>query len=348
MEGFLIIGFVVGLLLGFILRRGFFCMYNGFANMVISKDYRVIRAVIWAFLLTMLGFHILSALGLATMAPKPFFWAASIIGAIIFAIGMVLSGSCIVGTPLRAASGLMGYWLTLLGMGIGGWLTIWGPWAAFVKETLQAATKVTINGKAPTLDALFGINSWIVVGILTLISIWLLIKLRDKETSVQEKDNSFWAKFFKTVWAPAAIGIGLAAAEIIALVSGKSPAGLGGFIKGWGFYFRFLFTGQLPFDWEVTEVTGILVGVFLAAVIAKEFRIIWPKPRQIPRLFFGGFFMGIGAVIAAGGCNVAHIISHMPQLSVGSFVSGLTIILTTTGLIHLIFVRKQKPVSPAD
>jgi len=344
MGEFLIIGFIVGFLLGFVLRRGFFCMYNGFANMILTKDYRIIKATIWAFLVSMIGFYVLNSLDLVTLNPKPFFWAGSIIGAIVFSLGMVMAGSCIVGTPLRAASGKIGYWLTLLGMGIGGWLVIWGPLASFRKEVLQSATKIMLEDKNPTLDALLGINHWIVVAILALISIYLLVQLRSassSEKSTQTSDElSLVGKIFRGLWAPVVIGISLAVIEMIALISGKSPAGLGGFIKGWGLYFRALFTGELPFGWPVTEVTGILVGVFIAAIIAKEFRIVWPKLRQTPRLFFGGLFMGMGAVTAAGGCNVAHIISHMPQLSVGSFVSGLTIIVTTVILIRVILQKK--------
>lgn len=337
MGEFLVIGFVVGILLGIVIQRGAFCMYNGFVNMVITKNYRLIKAVIWAFLATMIGFHVLQSLGVIVLNPKPFFWIGSIVGALLFSVGMIWAGSCIVGTPLKAASGKMGYWLTLLGMGVGGWLVIWGPFAAFRTETLQTATKVTIDGANPTLNALFGVNSWVIVAVLALISIYLLVKLRNKNKEEEKEESSIGNKIFRKLWSPAVIGLSFGVIEVIAYLSGKSPAGLGGFIKGWAYYFRAIFTGELPFGWPVTEVTGILVGVFLAAVVAKEFRVIWPRLNQTPRLFFGGTLMGLGAVIAAGGCNVAHIITHMPQLSVGSFVSGFVIIITTVGLLRIMF-----------
>jgi hypothetical protein len=340
MGEFLIIGFVVGILLGFVIKRGDFCMYKGFTNMVISKDYRIIKATIWAFLVTMIAFHVLASMGIVTLDPKPFFWIGSIVGALLFSIGMVLSGSCIVGTPMRAASGRMGYWLTLIGMGLGGWLVIWGPWSSFRVESLQEASKVMVGDKVPTLSNLFGVNPWIVVVILAAISIWLLIKL--KGPSSDQEETSLTDKIFKNLWAPAAIGISLAVIEVIALTSGESPAGLGGFIKGWAMYFRGIFTGELPFGWPATEVLGILVGVFIASLIAKDFRIVWPKLKQTPRLFFGGCLMGIGAVTAAGGCNVAHIITHMPQLSIGSFVSGTVIILTVTVLVRFFIAKDIK------
>ncbi len=338
---FCLSGLIAGILLGILLRRGFFCFYNGMANMVITKDYRIIRATIWAFLLTMISFHTLASLGIIVLNPKPFFWVASVVGAVIFGIGMTLSGSCIVGTPLRAASGLMGYWITLLGMGSGGWLVIWGPLASFRKNTLQEATKIMLKGKNPTLDAIFGANHWVIVVILTVICGWLLFILRSKTPGAYKEKSSLSKKIFKGLWSPLAIGISFAVVETIAFLGGKSPAGLGGFIKGYATFFRATFADKFSWGWPTTEVTGILIGVFIAAVIAGEFKIIWPRMRQIPRLFFGGFLMGIGAVIAAGGCNVAHIISHMPQLSIGSFISGITIVITVWIIVYYTFVGKK-------
>ncbi len=337
---FCIAAFVIGFMLGVVLRRGFFCFYNGLANVILSKDYRIIRATIWAFLFTMLSFHILATAGIITLNPKPFFWVGSVLGAIVFGIGMVLSGSCIVGTPLRAASGILGYWFTLLGMGVGGWLVIWGPLAGFRKNILQEATRISIGGKAATWDGLFKVNPWIVVLVLVAISVFLLVRLKMNEESADTNDGlSIFAKIIKGLWSPIVIGIALAMLETLAFLSGYSPAGLGGFIKGYATLFRAVFIWKLPWGWPVSEVVGILLGVFVAAVVAGEFRIVMPKWKQVPRLFFGGLLMGMGAVIAAGGCNVAHIISHMPQLSIGSFVSGFVIILTVWFVVSAVMKR---------
>lgn len=335
------IALIVGLLLGFVLQRGFFCMYSGLSNLILSKDYRLVKATIWAFLVTMIGFHALHTLGLASLEPKTFFLAGSIIGAVVFGIGMVLTGSCIVGTPLRAGMGQIGYWLALLGMGIGGWLTIWGPLKPY-RMALQKPTEVTIGGKTATLDALLGINHWILVVIAAALLIWLLIKLKGKETlEEQEKEVSLGKRIFKNLWSPVAIGIGLGIGEIIAFASGKSPAGYGGFIKGWASYFRAIFTGELPLDWPVMFVTGIIIGVAITALVAGQFRIIWPSLKRIPGLFFGGLLMGMGAVTAVGGCNVAHLISHVTQFSIGSIVSMIFIIGAAYLMIYFQFLRKK-------
>lgn len=335
------IALVIGLLLGFVIQRGFFCFYSMLSNLAISKDYRLLKTVIWAFLITMLGFHAMHTMGIAALNPKTFFLAGSIIGAVIFGLGMVLAGSCIIGTPLRAGMGQLGYWLALLGMAIGGWLTIWGPLTPYVKA-MQKPTEVLINGKIATLDALFGINHWIIAAIVGALLIWLLIKLNKTENAPapSEEKISLFVKIFRKLWAPVAVGIGIGLIEIAAFASGKSPSGLGGFIKGYGAYFNGLFTGKLAFDWSVSLVTGIILGVAAAAIIAGEFRIIIPRLKRTPGLFFGGLFMGLGAVIAVGGCNVAHLLSHATQFSIGSIISMIFIIGTVYPIIYYQFVKK--------
>lgn len=344
MSTFCLICLGVGFLLGVLIERGYFCMYNGFANIVITKNFRIVKAVVWGVLLTTIMFHALVSAGLIELGPKPFFWLASILGAIMFAMGMVLSGSCIVGTPLRAASGRIVYWFTLLGMGIGGWLVIWGPLAGLKKKYLQDLTKITIEGKSPTFDKLFDVNHWYMAITLIAICITILVYLYKNDTELKNEDQekrSNFDKIFKVIWGPLAIGIGFAIIESLAFLSGKSPAGLGGFIKGWATYVKAPFVLELPFSWPVAEITGILLGVFASSLISKEFRIIMPASvMQVVRLFIGGLFMGLGAVIAAGGCNVAHILTHIPQLSIGSFVSGMTILITTILLVN--FFVKQK------
>jgi len=335
------IGLVVGFLLGFVIQRGFYCFYVALSNLILTRDYRLVKATIWAFLVTMVGFHTLHSLGIQSLNPKTFFLGGSIIGAIAFGVGMALSGSCIVGTPLRAWRGQIGYWFALLGMGIGGWMTIWGPLKP-LRLSLQKPTEVLIGGKTATLDRLFGINHWILVIIVGALLIWWLIKLKDKNISEEQKEKSSLGKrFFKNLWSPTLLGIGLGIVEIIAFASGKSPAGLGGFIKGYGFYFRSLLGGELPFGWPVMEVTGIMLGAVTAALLAGQFKFVWPPLKRIPRLFFGGFLIGAGAVLAVGGCNVAHLISHVPQFSIGSIVSMIFIIGTASLLIFLEFGRKE-------
>jgi len=242
--------------------------------------------------------------------------------------------------PLRAGSGLMGYFLALLGMGLAGWLAIWGALKPY-RIDLQELTKLTIDGADPTLALVLHLNPWIIVTILSLILIWLLFKLRSRKEETEQK-QSVGTKIFKRLWGPTAIGISLGIIGIIAFVGGESPAGLGGFVKGYAQIIKAPFVGSLPLGWSVMFVIGIIIGVIITALIAGEFRVRWPNWKQAVNIFCGGFLMGLGAVTAAGGCNIAHIISHLPQLSIGSIVSAFFIMATAYLIVYLKFVRPKK------
>lgn len=79
-------------------------------------------------------------------------------------------------------------------------------------------------------------------------------------------------------------------------------------------------------NWEGAEVIGIVLGALVAALIAGEFAIRAPEPKLLLQTFIGGLFMGFGAVVSSG-CNIGHILSGVPQLSIGLIVGGVSIIL---------------------
>jgi hypothetical protein len=54
--------------------------------------------------------------------------------------------------------------------------------------------------------------------------------------------------------------------------------------------------------------------------------------------------MGFGAVCSTG-CNIGHILSGVPQLSLGSIIAGIAIILGAWFTAYLLFVR---PMSATD
>jgi hypothetical protein len=51
--------------------------------------------------------------------------------------------------------------------------------------------------------------------------------------------------------------------------------------------------------------------------------------------------MGFGAV-TSGGCNVTHILSGIPQLSIGSIVAAIAIALGAWVTAYLMFIRPQQ------
>jgi uncharacterized protein len=91
-------------------------------------------------------------------------------------------------------------------------------------------------------------------------------------------------------------------------------------------------------NWEGGEVVGIVLGALVAAFVAGEFAIRAPEPKVILQIFLGSLLMGFGAVLSSG-CNIGHILSGVPQLSIGSILGGASIILGGWTMAYFMFIR---------
>jgi len=90
--------------------------------------------------------------------------------------------------------------------------------------------------------------------------------------------------------------------------------------------------------WDMWLIIGIIAGALVAALIAREFKLRVPKWPVLIQTFLGGALMGFGAVCSTG-CNIGHVLSGVPQLSIGSLLAGLAIVLGSWLTAYLMFVR---------
>jgi len=82
---------------------------------------------------------------------------------------------------------------------------------------------------------------------------------------------------------------------------------------------------------------GIVIGAAVAAVLAKEFKLRMPKkPITYVQVLGGGFLMGLGAV-TAGGCNIGHFLTGVPQLAISSWIASVCFILGNWGMAWILY-----------
>lgn len=55
-------------------------------------------------------------------------------------------------------------------------------------------------------------------------------------------------------------------------------------------------------------VIGLVLASLASATLAGQFRPVWPRPARLPRLFVGGLMLGWGAMVALG-CTVGVLMS---------------------------------------
>ena len=97
-------------------------------------------------------------------------------------------------------------------------------------------------------------------------------------------------------------------------------------VSNWAYFSKEI--AKTSFDYGFLRSPGtfrnlaIILGAFLSALIASQFRIKKIKSfKQIIAAVLGGLFMGYGSAIASG-CNIGAFYSSISSLSLSGWVFG--------------------------
>ena len=345
-ESLMASGLAVGVIFGFVLQRGRFCMNSAFRDIILMKEYTLLKAVALAIVVQMIGFHLLATMGYIQLYPKTFYWGAMIFGGFVFGIGMVLAAGCASGTTYRVGEGMMGSFVALLGLMIGGLITSGGALkdlTSYLQPSEGALKAITTENPGSlvgnanlTLANVFDLDPWIFVVIIAIIILAVLIWKRGGGEETKTEGTAY-EKIFKKGWNWWVTGIAIGIIGIMAFIAYKKYAlGISG---GWFNFLNALITGDPDkLNWFTFLVIGVVIGAAISAVIAGEFKLRAPDARRLLQQLIGGFLMGIGAVIGTA-CNIGHILSGIPQLALSSILGGIFIILGCWVTAYIMFMR---------
>lgn len=300
-------GLVCGLLLGFVMQRGRFCITGAFRDLYVGKSNKMFIAFLIAITVQSVGFFALKESGVLAVEPaEKLALAAVLAGGFLFGTGIILAGGCATGTWYRAGEGLIGSWIALATYMLLSAAMRTGPLGG-LNANLRGMTV-----EHTTIYETFGISPWILVAVLTLVTAFYayghLSKPSAKIAAPKPKKNGIAHILFEKRWHPfvSAVLVGLIAvlAWVWSVPTGRE-FGLG--ITGPSAnILQFLVTGETKYvNWGVFLVLGILLGSFAAAKLSNEFR--WRVPDAKTALYSacGGVLMGIGASLA-GGCSIGN------------------------------------------
>ncbi len=170
----LIYGLITGVLFGFLLQKGRVIRYDKQLGALRLIDMTIVKFMLSAILVGMVGIYLLKDLGLIKLSIKPTILGANIMGGLIFGIGWGFLGYC----PGTSAGAL----------GEGRWDALWGiigmfAGAAVFAETYPAMKNTVLTwgnfGKI-TLPEILGLNHWIVI-VLFIIGGLLLFRWFEKK-----------------------------------------------------------------------------------------------------------------------------------------------------------------------
>ena len=153
----LLFGLLTGVLFGFLLQRGQVLRYDVQLGALRLRDMTIVKFMLSAIVVGMIGTYLLVDLGLAKLSIKPMIVGSIVIGGLLFGVGWGLFGYC-PGTSMGAVGEgrLDGIW------GIAGMLAgaaLFAEAFPFLKTTVL---KWGDFGKI-TLPQVLGVNHWMVI-----------------------------------------------------------------------------------------------------------------------------------------------------------------------------------------
>jgi uncharacterized protein len=90
----LVLGLLFGVVFGFLLQKGGVAKYEVLMGQFLLTDFTIIKVMLTAITVGMLGIFSLHALGLVELHVKPTRYASNIAGGLIFGVGLGLLGYC--------------------------------------------------------------------------------------------------------------------------------------------------------------------------------------------------------------------------------------------------------------
>ncbi|WP_022662029.1 DUF6691 family protein [Paucidesulfovibrio longus] len=156
----LIYGLATGILFGILLQKARVLRYDKQLGALRLKDMTIVKYMLSAILVAMIGIYLLNDLGMIALKIKGTSLGAQILGGLIFGAGWALLGYC-PGTSWGA-------------LGEGRYDALWGIFGGWAGSALYAEVYPTMQqsvlplgdyGKL-TLPALFGVNHWVVIAVL--------------------------------------------------------------------------------------------------------------------------------------------------------------------------------------
>ncbi|ARO88117.1 YeeE/YedE family protein [Nitrosospira lacus] len=92
--GQLLLGLIFGIVFGFLLQKGGVAKYEVLLGALLMTDFTVMKIMLTAIAVGMIGIFSLHGLGFVQLHVKPTRYAANIIGGLVFGIGFALLGYC--------------------------------------------------------------------------------------------------------------------------------------------------------------------------------------------------------------------------------------------------------------
>lgn len=167
----LFFGLLMGIIFGFFLQKGGVAQYDVIMGQLLLKDFTVIKIILTAVVIGMLGIYTMQGRGWIKLHPKPGSVGMTVVGGLIFGVGFALLGYCPGTISAALGQGNLDAWLggfigILIGSGI----------FAHLYPALEGFLKKGWFGEI-TIPEYLKVNPWVVIIPLCALIIFLLYEL---------------------------------------------------------------------------------------------------------------------------------------------------------------------------
>lgn len=348
-----------GLAFGFVLQRSRFCFASAFRDLFLLGDARVMKGILAGLAVATAGFAVLMArlvpeVGFGSLPPGATILPLglhTLLGGLLFGIGMVLAGGCTSGSLYRAGEGYVGSMVALLGIMLGLEISshTWNWWweshisrapLVWLPDQLGYLGGILLTFIA-LLVAFVGLSWW---EFRTSIMLPTARQEGQAPASFGEQLRALGRTIFVKGWPVVVGGVALGVLNVF-LYTYRHPWGV---VAGLGIWADKLATavglgaGEMlgrsslagcAFEPETASALGhmpllnlgVIAGAFVASSLASEFKLRVPKqPLRYVQSIGGGGLMGYGAGLALG-CTVGAFFSAIPSLALNGWAFALAL-----------------------
>ena len=327
-------GLLIGFAFGAVVYRTNYCAMGSLSDIYNFRDYRRLRAWLLAAATALVGTQLLRGAGVVALEPSMYLaptlnWFGNIAGGLVFGVGMVFAGGCPSRNLARAGGGDLRALVTLVVLGLVGFMTIAGLFAP-VRAGLERATGVaagaSTQGVGDLLGTYWGLADAAANAIATVVLAATVLAC------------CFGSSGFRK--SPLHVVSGVAVG--LAVVAGWALTGLAydemaarplppislTYVRPVGDALQWLtlFTATPMPGFGAASVFGALAGAFAAAVAMGRFRLVtFSDVGDTVRNLLGAALMGVGGVMAMG-CTVGQAVTGVSTLALGSFLAFAAIV----------------------
>lgn len=324
----LISGLVIGIVLGFILQRGQFCLSGHLRQIAFKRDAASISPLLTVIAIQSIGFYILEKLHIIHIPQSPMPWGATLLGAFLFGLGMGVANRCISGQLYRAGEGMIAAIITLMIFAITTVMTQTGLLRFWVAAQLQTQSQWV------TIPQTLHISSIYLIVPLCVLAAWLAYK-----STQQQK---IWpTHFLQSYWPAQFTALLLGLLSIIAwALSAQTGREFGlSFSIPVGHALQYMLLGQQRYlNWGTYLVIGVVAGAYISAKISGTFQWKAVSAQDFVKSCCGGLFMGVGAALA-GGCTMANAVVGTAYFSWQGWIATMVMI----GGVWCVFAWRKNP-----